>query len=170
MSFSLAATTRRFFAPRHEISATVWLWRSLQRALRARGAGVRESGAFLLGTRDGASRHITAFVLYDDLDPHCLATGIVRFDGRHYGRLWRECESRKLDVVADVHTHPGGAWQSGADRDHPMIAQAGHVAFIIPDFARGSGSRHEIGVYRYRGDRSWEVIDNRTAFFHLGVL
>ena len=33
-----------------------------------------------------------------------------------------------MTVVADVHVHPGGSGQSLSDREHPMIAVAGHVA------------------------------------------
>lgn len=170
MSFSIAATTRRLLAPRHELSCSWWLWRRLVAGLRLRGRGIRESGAFLLGTSEpGQPRHMSDFVLYDDLDPDCLASGIVRFDGRHYGKLWRACEARALNVVADVHTHPAGSWQSGSDRDHPMIAREGHVALIVPNFAAET-SRSGIGIYRYGGNRSWTSIssDALSTFFFVG--
>lgn len=154
MNFSIAATTRRLFAPRHELSMTRWTWAALVAALRNRGRGTRESGAFLLGYA-GEPRHVADFIAYDDLDPHCLDSGIVRFDGRFYGELWRQCKERELEVVADVHTHPGGVFQSPADQRHPMIAQRGHVALILPRFAAEDITVGEIGIYRYLGDRSW---------------
>ena len=85
--------------------------------------------------KDGRAR-IVDFILYDDLDPHALDTGIVRFDGRYFGALWDICKRRGLSVVADVHVHPGGSGQSASDREHPMISRAGHIALILPDFAR----------------------------------
>jgi len=172
MSFSIAAITRHLFAPSHELSCSWWLWRRLLRGLRIRGNGQRESGAFLLGRRDAEGRaRIIEFVLYDDLDPKSLDTGIVRIDGRHFGRLWELCKSRGLTVVADVHTHPNGSGQSASDQAHPMITRAGHLALIVPRFARSPVRRSDIGLYRYHGARRWETIprEQRCDFFHIGL-
>ncbi len=135
--------------------------------LRARGRGVNESGAFLLGHRDVNRSRIESFILYDDLDPHCLNTGIVRIDGRCFGELWERCRTSGLTVVADVHTHPVEAWQSGSDREHPMIATAGHLALIVPRFARTPVRLREVGIYRYLGAKHWETVDSRR--FHIGL-
>ena len=172
MSFSIAATISRLLAPRHELSCSWLLWRRLTAKLRERGRGEsRESGAFLLGyvEPDGAAR-IVDFVLYDDLDPHSLDTGIVRFDGKQFGRLWAICRARKLTVVADVHVHPGGSGQSDSDRAYPMVSQAGHLALILPHFAQAPIPREEIGIYRYRGGGAWHSVPRhqRRAFFSIG--
>jgi proteasome lid subunit RPN8/RPN11 len=140
--------------------------------LRSRGRnGVRESGAFLLGKRGEGRARIFDFVLYDDLDPHCLDTGIVSFDGRYYGDLWATCKKRDVTVVADVHTHPGGSEQSGSDRAHPMISRAGHIAIIIPRFAAAPVRRTEVGIYRYEGAKKWHAVPAHDCrrFFYVGV-
>jgi proteasome lid subunit RPN8/RPN11 len=171
MNFSIAAITRRLLAPRHELSCSWWLWRRLLTGLRERGRSTRESGAFLLGSRDGnGRRRVVDFLLYDDLDPHALDTGIVRLDGRHFGKLWDLCKARGLTVVADVHTHPSGAEQSGSDRAHPIIARAGHLALIVPNFAAAPLTRETLGIYRYQGGGRWETVpaQGRRAFFHIG--
>jgi proteasome lid subunit RPN8/RPN11 len=172
MNFFTAATMRRLLAPRHELSCSWLLWRRLLIALRARGRErTRESGAFLLGARDedGCAR-IEDFVLYDDLDPKALASGIVHFNGRYFSDLWAICEARDLAVVADVHVHPGGAAQSDSDRSHPMISLKGHLALILPDFADHPVKRQRIGIYRYEGAKLWQTIPPhaREAFFHIG--
>jgi hypothetical protein len=172
MNFSIAEITRRLLAPRHELSCSWWLWRRLLTGLRVRGRGIRESGAFLLGSRDASGRRrIVDFVLYDDLDPHALDTGIVRLDGRHFGKLWDLCKARELTVVADVHTHPGGAQQSGSDRAHPIIARAGHLALIVPNFAGQPVKRETLGIYRYGGGGQWKAVPaaRRREFFHIGL-
>ena len=172
MNFSIHAITSRLFAPRHELSCSWILWRSLLAGLRERGRGCsRESGAFLLGHRDGGRARVTGFVLYDDLDPHCLDSGIVHFDGRHFGKLWAICKERDLDVVADIHVHPGGSGQSESDRMYPMISQAGHLALILPRFARGLQPRSGIGIYRYLGAKRWATVPPaaRSTFFHIGL-
>jgi proteasome lid subunit RPN8/RPN11 len=172
MSFSIVEIICRLCAPLHELSCSWFLWRRLLGGLRERGRhGSRESGAFLLGRRRGGRARISEFLLYDDLDPHCLDTGIVSFDGRHFGRLWDICKERGLMVVADVHTHPNGSQQSDSDRAHPMIARAGHLALIVPRFAASPVRRHDIGIYRYQGARQWDAVpaQQRRRFFHIGI-
>lgn len=172
MNFSIAAITLRLLAPRHELSCSWWLWQRLLNGLRSRGRGTRESGAFLLGTSDAAGRRrIVDFLLYDDLDPHALDSGIVHLDGRHFGKLWELSRSRGLDVVADVHTHPGAASQSHSDQAHPMIARAGHLALIVPNFAAPPATRSTLGIYRYHGGGRWETISARRGpqFFQIGL-
>lgn len=172
MSFCIAETTRRLLAPRHELSCSWHLWRRLCRRLRERGRNeTRESGAFLLGHQTGDRARIVDFALYDDLDPASLDTGIVRFDGRHFGKLWALCEEKRLMVVADVHVHPGGVGQSASDRAYPMIAVAGHIALILPRFARPPLPRRKIGMYRYLGRKRWQVVPpmERRGFFHIGL-
>lgn len=172
MNFSIRETISRLFAPRHELSCSWWLWRRLLAALRERGLhGRRESGAFLLGRRRGGRARIVDFILYDDLDPRSLVTGIVRFDGRYFDGLWEACESRGLSVVADVHTHPGSSDQSESDRAHPMISRAGHLALIVPDFAAKTVRRSALGVYRYEGSKRWSIVprSERRRFFHIGI-
>ena len=81
------------------------------------------------------------------------------------------CASKRLTVVADVHTHPGDPGQSGSDKANPIVARAGHIALIIPDFASWPVRRRSIGIYRYLGAARWETIpsDLHTRFFHLGL-
>jgi proteasome lid subunit RPN8/RPN11 len=171
MNFSIAAIISRLFAPQHELSCSRLTWRRLLRDLRDRGNGVRESGAFLLGHEDKRGRRrITDYLLYDDLDPHALDTGIIHLDGSHFGKLWDLCAERKVIVVADVHTHPGGSGQSSSDRAHPIIARAGHIALIVPNFAAAPVDLTAIGIYRYGGGGRWNTIPvrQRQRFFSIG--
>jgi proteasome lid subunit RPN8/RPN11 len=172
MNFSIAATTRRLLFPKHELSCSWFLWWHLVRKLRERGrAATRESGAFLLGTRVDGRARIVDFVLYDDLDPHCLDTGIVRFDGRYYAALWTYVERTGRSVVADVHVHPGEALQSESDRKHPMIAQAGHVALILPRFGRPPMTPSNARAYRFESHDEWHAVPapETSTFFHVGL-
>jgi proteasome lid subunit RPN8/RPN11 len=171
MNFSIAEIIRRLWSPNHKLSCSWFLWQRLIGQLRRRGKNIRESGAFLLGTHKNGRSRIIDFILYDDLDPHSLDTGIIRFDGRYYGSLWEHCKQRSLDVIADVHTHPGGSEQSPSDRAHPMIAKTGHIALILPRFAGTPWCRADIGIYRYFGAKNWEIIpaDRRCAFLHIGI-
>lgn len=178
MSSSTPATMRvpamSLFAPEHRLSCAASRWRAGMAELRRRGRGERESGAFLLGDRESPGgverRRILHFAYYEDLDPTCLESGIVVFDGAGYGPLWRMCRESGLAVVADVHTHPGAAWQSDADRRHPMVAMPGHFAIIVPDFARRNPDLARIGLYEYLGAHQWRDHSGASAqrVFHVG--
>ena len=172
MSYSIPTTMRQLLFPRHELSCSWFLWQRLVRALRERGRSAsRESGAFLLGAREVGRSRILDFVLYDDLDPHCLDTGIVRFDGRYYGPLWEYVERTRRSVVADVHVHPGEAFQSESDRRNPMIAQSGHIALILPNYAKPPASHSHARVYVFEERDRWRAIssEDTRAFFHVGL-
>jgi hypothetical protein len=172
MNSFIAEITSRLFAPRHKLSCSWLLWRRLLAGLRQRGRHYSgESGAFLLGQQRGDRVRILQFVLYDDLDPQCLDTGIVRFDGRHFGKLWDRCKQLDLTVVADVHTHPGSSGQSDSDRANPMISRAGHVALIMPRFAAAPMRISEVGIYRYEGAKHWSPVpvEERREFIHIGL-
>jgi hypothetical protein len=72
-------------------------------------------------------------------------------------------------VIGDIHTHPGpGVHQSAIDAANPMIAQAGHVALIVPDFAARPISPREVGVHRYDG-AGWQTWTGRAAARRLRV-
>jgi proteasome lid subunit RPN8/RPN11 len=122
--------------------------------LRERGQGHRESGAFLLGHLRRDTRVIESFIPYDAVDPAALRGHIV-FDGSHMDLVWAECRRRGLQVVADVHTHPGGFGQSDIDRANPMIPERGHIALIVPSFANRLYLPGEIGIYEFRGRDGW---------------
>ncbi len=134
------------------------LWIKEERLRRS-----HESGAFLLSKLD--DNKISEFVCYDDLDPRCLDHGIITFDGSGYIPLWQLCKEKGLTVLADVHTHPE-EWvgQSRSDSNHPMIAQVGHIAIILPEYAQSEKlTLDDGGIYEYRGDKKWKTIKSRSA-------
>lgn len=150
-------------APQPNLLMDAALWGDLLDKLRERGGGMRESGAFLLGVGEGATRTVRRIVLYDELDPNCLSEGYVHFDGRYYGRLWEICAHESLSVVADVHTHPSGPGQSHSDKTHPMISIPGHIALIVPYYAQGHITAEDVGVYVYCGRYRWTAYRGRRA-------
>ena len=169
MGYWLATVARSLLGQRPDLICDRAVWEAgvAELARRTLG-GRRESGAFLLGERGSPSR-IERFVCYDEIDPAALDTGIVLIDGRKLGDLWKICREHQLDVVADVHVHPGSYRQSPSDKANPIIAERNHIALILPDFAKGSNLPGSIGVHRYLGNRQWR--DESNHFFppfHVG--
>lgn len=159
MNFFSRETTSNTSRSNLKIEASLWdelLWK-----IRERGVGIRESGAFLLGTDNGGERVAYRIALYDDLDPNCLNEGYIHFDGHYYGRLWELCAATSLSVVADVHTHPYGPGQSHLDKTHPMVSIPGHIAVIVPNYAQGVVLASDVGVYVYRGRYRWTAYRGR---------
>lgn len=168
MRFSMPTLVRAAFGYRPEVVCRAKVWDAGVAELRRRAGGRRESGAFLLGSK-GRRRRVEEFVYYDDVDPECLRNGIVEIDGGRLGELWRHCRDRGLAVVADVHVHPSGYAQSGSDKANPIMAEIGHVAVILPDFATKRTRPGGIGVFRYLGARRWaDLSSGRSIGLHVG--
>ncbi|MCW3122608.1 MAG: hypothetical protein JWQ38_2100 [Flavipsychrobacter sp.] len=143
---------------RSKLEIPLSLWRALIAALKKRGKGIRESGAFLLGEID--SKKVKSFICYDDLDPRAFDTGIIVFESYGFTPLWQYCRENKMRVIADIHTHPG-IWtgQSLLDKTNPMIVERGHIALIVPKYARRwRQSLNGVGMYEYLGDFNWLTI------------
>ncbi|HZW06080.1 MAG TPA: Mov34/MPN/PAD-1 family protein [Phycisphaerales bacterium] len=170
MSFSIKATIRAFAAPSHRLSCPSPLWRKLVDELHRRGRGRHESGAFLLGVERNGRREVTDLVFYDELDPGAYASGVCILHGDAFAKLWALCRQKQLSVTADVHTHPGAAYQSGSDRTNPMVATAGHIAIIVPNYAKGSDLRSGLGIYEYAGSHQWHDRSPKKSprFFYTG--
>ena len=118
--------------------------------------------------RGDGGRDILEFVYYDDIDPQALATGIVTIRETALPRLWEVCRSRGYGVVADVHVHPGYYGQSESDRANPVMPRAGHLALILPHFARNEPAPGSIGMFEFLGAGAWR--DHSAAgrrFFRL---
>jgi hypothetical protein len=141
------------------INVPILLWRALFLRLRRQSAGTRESGAFLLGRQNTASGRVTRFICYDSLDPHAYQSGAIAFHAPGYAALWQYCRQHKLEVLADVHTHPGAnVCQSPIDQNNPMVPVVGHAAMILPHFARTWWwSLQSVGVYEYLGHFNWRT-------------
>lgn len=146
------------------------MWKRLVAELKRRGRGARESGAFLLAK--ATSNRVSRFVPYDDLDPRALESGIITFHAPGFVELWNLCREEGVRVVADIHTHPS-SWvkQSESDRTHPMVAQKGHVALILPSYANRVGSGlNRVGIFEYEGDHNWTHHTPATSPFKISLL
>lgn len=171
MGFSLQVLWRTLRGPEPRLICNKALWSAGVAELRKRTRGRQEAGAFLLGPAASANRHIKHFLFYDDIDPHCFDNGIVEFNGALLGQVWSQCRALGLTVAADVHVHPGHYGQSPSDKANPIMPEAGHIALILPNYARDECLPGTIGLYEYLGSRKWADHSNEgRAFFRVGGL
>lgn len=134
------------------------LWHSLISHLRHQGQGVRESGAFLLGSINGGQRNIQGFLPYERLQADALHEDYVALSSKSFAKLWVQCRAKKMSVVGDVHTHRFGPQQSISDKANPMIARQGHMAIIIPRFAQRAVRPVDLGIHNYCGSHRWSSV------------
>lgn len=139
----------------HLLELPADIWSDLIQHLRKQGAGVRESGAFLLGQKGGTTRTVTRFLPYEQLQADALHDDYVALTASSFAKLWDVCRKQGLSVVGDVHTHRLGVQQSRSDRANPMVALGGHIAFIVPQFAQNAVQLRDLGMYVYRGNHQW---------------
>jgi proteasome lid subunit RPN8/RPN11 len=163
MRFFIRRIIRAFGGSEPELVWNRTHYREVMAELDRRGGRNTEAGAFLLGHRSGNIRYVNDVVYYDDLDPAAYSTGICVLKGPSFSKLWTACRERAVEVVADVHTHGGAPSQSGSDRTNPMVAQQGHLAIIVPDFARPPVRIKRLGIYRYAGSHRWDDLGGRRA-------
>jgi len=171
MSFSIKATIRAFAAPKHRLVCHKKLWDHILTELARRGEQRHESGVFLLGVNRGLYREVQDAIFYDDLDPDAYSSGVCVLHGGAFAKLWAACREKKMTVVADAHTHPAGAFQSSSDKANPMVARPGHIAIIVPNFARSPVLNQSIRIYEYCGEYSWIDRSPKTApgFLYTGL-
>jgi len=136
------------------------VWSTLMADLHRRGGGWRESGAFLLCQTTDTVRVVQTWLPYDELAPESLNYSYIRLESSAFSHLWAICADLKLEVVADVHTHPMGPRQSPLDRAHPMISLVGHIALIVPRFACGNVKPRDLSFNIYQGGGKW------VSYFH----
>ena len=140
------------------LTISMTLWRELLSELHHRTGEHHESGAFLLGHSTERGRRVEQVVYYDDFDPQVYRTGVVVMHAASFGMLWDRCKSSGLSVVADIHVHQRAAFQSRADRKNPMIAVTGHLALIVPNFARPPVALKSLGFFEYLGNHCWRSL------------
>ncbi len=167
----IKAIIRALLVRKYRLSCTPKRWAETLRELDRRGKGCHEAGAFLLGVIRRNGREVRDVVYYDDLDPDAYESGVCILHGNAFAKLWSICRDKGLTVVADVHTHPGLASQSSSDRTNPMIAQPGHIAIIVPNFARQPVVLRNLGIYEYCGEHRWNERGGMRAstFFYTGL-
>ena len=171
MNFSIKAIIRAFVAPKHGLICSARMWRQILAELERRGENCHESGVFLLGVEHGGRREVLDAIYYDQLDPDAYSSGVCVLHGSAFAKLWALCRERNLTVVADAHTHPVEAFQSSSDKANPMVAQVGHIAIIIPNFAREPVLLRHLRIYEYCGEHEW--MDRSPArapgYFYTGI-
>ena len=101
------------------------------------------------------------------------ASDVAKRAHQSIGQIFRFAIPRGLASrnPAAAHTHPAEAFQSSSDKANPMVAQAGHIAIIIPNFARSPVQPRHLRIYEYCGQHEWTDRSPSLApdYFYTGM-
>lgn len=137
------------------------LWQATVKGLGARSEGRHETACVWTGHRLPEAWSIEAIMFLDDLPG---TTGLPRQHRTPRSALdvlFAELRKRELQIIADVHTHPG-SWVglSPVDQSHPIEYRLGLLAVVIPHYARVPVSLADAGIHEYLGAHRWHQLDS----------
>lgn len=86
-------------------------------------------------------------------------------------RLTREMYARGMQVVAQVHSHPGDAFHSETDDRYPVIHHRGAISIVVPHFARYGLNLANAAVFVLEAWPHWKELDlqAKAALLELGA-
>lgn len=82
----------------------------------------------------------------------------VRIDGDAIHQVNALLYRREMELVAQVHSHPGKAYHSELDDAIPLVTTAGGLSLVVPDFARGPADLSTYAAYRLSAEGRWDEI------------
>ena len=80
-------------------------------------------------------------------------------DGNELHRLNMYLYQNSLELVAQVHTHPGRAYHSVTDDQYAIATTIGSFSIVVPNFASVDYALAECAVYRLDAYGSWLEVD-----------
>mgnify|MGYP001554367127 CR=1 FL=1 len=67
-----------------------------------------------------------------------------------------------LELVAQVHTHPGAAYHSKTDDQYAIATTIGSFSIVVPTFAARNFAVSECAVYRLDAQGQWLEVDEAS--------
>jgi proteasome lid subunit RPN8/RPN11 len=111
-----------------------------------------EGVVYLLGRTDG-----TTVLAVSVFAPTARTTAGSFFVDTRSMALCAELAGRyELQIVAQVHTHPGTAFHSDGDVEGAKIRYPGFASVVLPDYGARLPSFEGAAVYLWRGDKRWQ--------------
>jgi len=125
-----------------------------------------EGIAYLLGQTDGTNTLAVAAVRPDAK----TSRGSFAMGSPAMARVVRTAIDRGLQLVGQVHTHPGQAYHSDGDEDGARIAYTGYVSIVLPDYGRRLPGLDGAATYMFRaGSGFLELGESRITVVPAGL-
>jgi proteasome lid subunit RPN8/RPN11 len=105
-----------------------------------------EGISYLAGRSDG-----TTTLGIAAMRPEATTTrGSFNVSAPAMARIVRAAATRGLQVVGQIHTHPGEAYHSDGDEDGARIAYTGYVSLVLPDYGRRLPAFDGAAIFMFR--------------------
>lgn len=114
-----------------------------------------EGVAYLIGQSDGTTTLAVAAIR-----PAAVTTkGSFRVPAPAMARVVRAAVDQGLQVIGQVHTHPGDAYHSDGDDDGARIAFTGFVSIVLPDYGRRLPELTGAAAYFFKAGERFVALD-----------
>jgi len=119
---------------------------AMQENLAPEIAKRHEGIAYLFGQTDGETTIVVGAVR-----PQARTTrGSFDVPSAAMAKVVRKANDAGLQVVGQIHTHPGQAYHSDGDIEGARIAYNGFISIVVPDYGRHLPSLTRAAAYFYR--------------------
>lgn len=132
--------------------------------LRKRGFQEVEAVALWAGQAQGNTFEVQKTIIPKQT-AHRTPTGLcytVSPEELHRINVW--LHENEMQIIAQMHSHPGEAYHSQLDDDLPIATTAGCLSLVIPDFAREPFSPKLCAIYRLLPGQGWTKLKPVEVF------
>lgn len=119
-----------------------------------------EGVALFAGTRDGDVFNITRTIIPEQSAGNVESGLLYVVQGNELHRIGLELFDAGLQLIAQIHSHPGAAYHSETDDAYPIVTVLGGISIVVPNFARGGVNLREWAVYQLSIDNTWVELSN----------
>lgn len=117
-----------------------------------------EGIAYLLGQSDGTTTIALAAIRPDAQ----VTRGSFMVSAQAMAKVVRAAVDRGLQVIGQVHTHPGDAYHSEGDEDGARIAFTGYVSVVLPDYGRNLPALTRAAAYFYQAGKGFVPLETKA--------
>ena len=123
-------------------------------------AGTRhvEGMALFAGVRENEIFYIKETIIPKQFSDNVEGGLLYVVGGRELERIGLELYDKKIQLFAQIHSHPGLAYHSDTDDAFPIVTVLGGISIVVPYFARGGVDLSEWAIYRLLPLDGWTEV------------
>lgn len=110
---------------------------------------------FWAGVVHGASARVEAGYVPRQMSGNTGDGLAVMVSGDELFRMNVWLHEHRLRLIAQIHSHPTDAYHSETDDEYAVIAEAGGLSVVVPDFAMQPFHLDRLAVYRRSNGADW---------------
>lgn len=146
-----ALKINRIFLPRECIDLTY-------EHMRKAGAQGLEGAALFFGQSKDAEFRIRYAVIPSQKALSIEEGLLYSIPPEEIYRINRWMYQKNLEMIAQIHSHPGRAYHSPTDDAYAIVTRIGGLSIVVPNFAKDEPAVSDWAVYRLVGQQQWEEL------------